>query len=132
MLKNRTWLTENTEILTPDGWMPITKIKYIKEVIVLNEKLQADIIEEYNTINYEGIVVEYRAPDVYVTGKNILFPDSGIWRIDNSIEIPKYTKLLYTGKLYNIVTPSNNIITRTIQNDGLPCDNYILSICLVP
>ena len=131
MLKNRTWLTENTEILVPEGWIPIGNIRYVKEVMVLDKKLKPNIIEEYNTINYNGIVLEYKAPDVYVTGKNILFPKSGIWRVDNSIEIPDYTKLLYTGILYNIVTPSNNIITRTIQPDGQPCDNYILSLCLV-
>lgn len=127
MLKDRTWFTQNTEILTTSGWIDIGSIDKIEEVIVLGEQLEKGKIIEFNKYKYKGEIKFYKSSDLEFTCKVLQTPN--IWRVDKKLELPSPTSLYYEGDLYNIVTNRNNIIARSIIN-GSDNNDYILTTCI--
>lgn len=130
MLKSRTWFTEDTDILTTAGWVSIKSLKYIKDVLVVEENIQANPIIEFNKAYYKGEVSEWKMEDFYCKAKNLILPNNKIWRVGKELELPKPTKVHYEGLLYNVVTPTNNLITRCLKK-GRVTEDYILSICKI-
>lgn len=127
MLKNRTWFTENTEILTTTGWETIKNIKKLDNLIVLGDKLETGKILEFNTYYYRGDIKLYKSLDLKFTCKELIALD--LWRVGKTVELPIPKSKYYEGKLYNIVTNTNNIIARSLF-DGLDNDDYILTTCI--
>lgn len=111
MLKNRTWLPENTEILTPNGWMPIKNLAKI-------HKLMTDIeidLKEFNVREFDGKIPK-RKKDFYFQG--IVYLKDGCVEVGfNCKEVTPIWKRPYKGKLYNIVTSTNEFYARTIFKD---------------
>lgn len=134
MLKNRTWFTDNTEVLTNFGWVDITKLGKIHELIVLDLKtnlLKAGHIVQYNKAKINNTPVYwYRRKDIFICAKEIHFPKDCIWRVDDCVEIPKLKKKYeYSGYIYNIITKSNTLITRNHTYNSLNNNDYIVSLC---
>lgn len=131
-LNKRTWFTENTEVLTDSGWVDIESLSKIGQVITLyNNSLQGESLIEYNVgkiTNSE--ILHYKHGDIYINAKYIHFPGNKIWRVDNELPIPKFETLSYSGKIYNLVTKSNTLITRTYNDYHSNNNDYTLSLCL--
>lgn len=128
MLKNRTWVTENTEIYTPGGWVPIKSLRFIKSCLgVKNNKIVETTVIEYNSYNHSGKIPISKSKH-YVQGR-LIYPDDCLWQPDICLEIPKTRNTTYTGKLYNIVTTTNNLFIRTVF-DGEDNFDYTLVTCV--
>lgn len=133
MLKSRTWFTDNTEVLTTRGWIRIDRMNRIHEVVVVkNDVIVGENLTEYNRAQYKGPIDYYKFKDVFYTAKNLLLPEGKIWRIDNYLEVDttKIEKRLFEGYIYNLVTPSNTLITRTYTHEFHNNNDYILSLCV--
>ena len=131
-LITRTWFTENTEVLTDSGWVDIDRLSKIGQVVtVFNGTLRGESLIEYNT-GYltDSPILHYKHGDIYINAKHIHFPENKLWRVDNSIEVPKFETMTYSGKIYNLVTKSNTLITRTYNNYHSNNNDYTLSLCL--
>ena len=122
MLKNRTWFTEGTEILTTDGWVDISLLHKIEEVISLGEQLERGSITEFNKYYYRGDIKHYKGTDINFKCKTLHAPN--LWRVGTSLELPVPRDIKYEGFLYNVVTNKNNLIVRSNNND------YILTTCI--
>jgi hypothetical protein len=132
-LNKRTWFTDNTEVLTETGWVNISTFSKIERVITKsNGLLKGEALIEYNIGNVvDSDVLYFKSGDIFITAKYIHFPDNKIWRVDNNLCVPKFKTVKYTGKIYNLVTKSNNIITRNYTNYNSNNNDYILSLCAV-
>jgi len=132
-LNKRTWFTDNTEVLTETGWVNISTFSKIERVITKsNGLLKGEALIEYNVGNVvDSDVLYFKSGDIFITAKYIHFPDNKIWRVDNNLCVPKFKTVKYTGKIYNLVTKSNNIITRNYTNYNSNNNDYILSLCAV-
>lgn len=131
-LSSRTWFTENTEVLTISGWVDISTLSKINQVVtVKSDKLKGEALIEYNTGHLvDSEILHYKHGDIYINAKHIHFPKNKLWRVDNELTVPKFNKIKYTGKIYNLVTPSNTIITRNYNDYHSNNNDYILSLCL--
>lgn len=130
MLKSRTWFTEDTELLTPTGWVSIKELDYIKSVITVGESIKPEGMLEFNRGYYRGPVKEWRMTDFYCKAKHLILPDNKIWRVGKNIELEKPFEVQYKGFIYNIITPSNTLITRCLKR-GKNNEDYILSLCQI-
>ena len=129
MLKERSWFTENTEVLTTNGWINIGLLHKIEEVIVIkNSILGKDTIKEYNKAFYRGVIKKYKNHDLICTAKNLIV--DSIWRVDKVLPLPDPVEMEYKGYIFNIITPSNTLITRSII-DGTDNEDYLLSKCKI-
>lgn len=132
MLEKRTWFTDNTEILTTTGWVFIDKMSKIEDVIVYKDgKFKGEQIKEYNKFNYTGEIDYCKKGDIFFTAKEIYFPNDCIFRVGDCLKIPEVTKMKYEGILFNILTPSNTLITRTYTHNFHHNNDYLLTLCLV-
>jgi hypothetical protein len=127
MLENRTWVSENTEVYTPGGWVPIKNLRFIKSCLgVKKNKIVETIVTEYNSYYLDGML-PYSKSKHFLQGK-ILYPEDCLWQPDICLEIPKTRSNKYKGKLYNIVTTTNNLFIRTVF-DGEDNFDYTLILC---
>ena len=124
MLKNCTWISENAEIYTPVGWVPITSISKISEVITYNKGMfETDTLTEFNVRNFSG-----KLP----TRKSNLFFQGFIHTLDNHLNnvVLKGSLQPYKGKLYNLQNQSNSLIIRFVfknenNQDYIICQNVL-------
>lgn len=129
MLKDRTWLTENTEILTVLGWIPIKSIHKTKDVVVYDDetgKIKLGSIQEYNIRNYSGKIPTKKSKR-FIQGFIKYFEDCD-WSPIGCSPKPKTMNLEYSGKLYNVVTKANTLFIRNLFN-GKNNQDYTLVLC---
>jgi len=128
MLNNRSWITENTEVYTPNGWISIKGIQRIKSLIgVKHNKIVETNIMEYNSYDYSGKIPMSKSKH-FIHGK-LYHPKDCLWLPDDCGKLPKTRLLPYSGKLFNIITDCNNFFIRNVFND---IDNfdYTLILCV--
>lgn len=134
MLKTHTWLTDNTEILTVNGWVDISLMSRIENVIVMDLEtnlFSGESILEYNKMNYSGKIIEGKDKDIYYTAQQIYFPKNRIYKVGYDVNKPNEDLLKYEGKLYNIVTPTNTFIFRNYTHNYNNFDDYNIALCKI-
>lgn len=122
----RTWLPEDTKVRLNADWISIINLKHLGKLIVFDFKENAFIsgsILEYNRMYYSGYIKRSKGIDYEYEGL-ILLPENKIKRVDHWIEPNDETDIYYEGWLYNIVTTSDNLITRKSNNN-----DYIITLC---
>jgi hypothetical protein len=132
-LQGRTWLTEYNDILTDLGWVHISKIYGAKYLLSVDEEgyVEKTKILEVNEIpEYTGTIQFRKAPDLYLSAKNLIFFKDCIWRVGDCFKLPEFRKKDYSGVLYNIVTENNTVISRSCTEKLFHNDDYIVSLCL--
>lgn len=131
MLADRTWFTENTEVLTTAGWVKIYHLtKILTLIVVEDDVIKEGNLLEYNKASYNGEVNYIKKGDIFVTYKKLFLPDDKVWRVGADMELPTPQKRLYEGEIFNLVTTSNTLITRSFTYDHSNNNDYILSLCV--
>ena len=116
-------LTENTEVRTESGWVPISKIELGQGVLCTDPKGTIVRDQAYNigVCDFDGVITRYVYKDAEIYGKSI------------ELDLPyfltealRYTEdLVYSGLLYSIITHNNTLICRAVKEYS-PLEDYIV------
>ena len=137
MLKDRSWLTENTEVLTSIGWIPIQSINRVGIKLMSYaphgeqsreglDKLVETPLLEFNIRPFNG-KIPTRKSKHFMQGFLFFYKDC-LFNIDKEKceEHYVYFNRPYQGKLYNLITPTNLIIIRNIFQDKTNNDYNVI------
>lgn len=100
---SESWLTEDTQVLTTSGWVPITEVELGAKVLgQVNGRYQEDTVYSVGKCFTSTIIKEYKET---LFAKNICFKeDQAILNVQK-----------YTGQLINLKTRTNTLIVRCIR-----------------
>lgn len=123
-LAEESWLTENVEVRTVDGWVSIYNLTMEEDLLVydhLNEKYRRSPIRQFSTGEYDGVVHEYVSKldaDTRVFAKNLL----------PLIDMVIKSQLKYEGKIYSIEPNFGMMIIRGFTSYHGNNQDYIIII----
>lgn len=128
-----TLFTENTEVLTEEGWRLVETIQLGDYVLGVKKKYGIDYIVKTKVTGlgeaeYKGVVRVYNK-GLYVCAKKIILPEFNQFR--KNVEIGEPVLHKYEGLLYSITTETNTLITRSFMNYNQHYNDYIISLCHV-
>lgn len=129
LIQNRTWLPTSTEVLTDDGWLPITDITFAHSIMgYKNSLFTLSNVTQVNKYDYNGMISKGQNDKALVKAKSIDLPYK-LLRKGVSFELPKMEKVPYKGMLINLVTSNNTMVVRCLNGRGHNND-YLICSCL--
>lgn len=122
--QNETWVTENVEVRTINGWVNIYDMTMEEDLLVydfINEKFTCSTIQKFSTCEYDGVVHRYRNDEdinTQVFAKNLRTIHPMTKREDVS----------YEGKLFSIEPNHGMLIIRGFTSYHGNNQDYIIII----
>jgi hypothetical protein len=123
-----TWLTDNTEVRTPDGWKNIYDLRMGDSILAINKgKVVQDTIMHISQCNFNGLITQAREAGVITHYKYLHRDNTRLKPI-----MPASTeKLEYTGRLLHIRGKFNSLIIRTFFSYHSNNGDFTTCLCHV-
>lgn len=118
-LQQFTWLTENTEVRTPEGWELVGNLILGDFVLGINDnKVIKGKIVSKSAFDFKGVIKQYSSPDIdkipiSLVAKSI-HHSSMTWPKIQSLR--QVDALEYDGRLFSFMTEHNQLLVRNFHS----------------